>query len=51
MKKLIFKDGTEVLFTDESTITNCVTILNSFAEVDVIRNEFTVTNIIIQISI
>lgn len=46
MKKLIFKDGTEVLFTDESTITNCVTILNSFAEVDVIRNEFTVENLV-----
>ena len=46
MKKLIFKDGTEVLFTDESTITNCVTVLNSFAEVDAIRAKFTQENLV-----
>lgn len=44
MKELIFKDGSSVSFTDESTITNCVTVLTTFAEIDSIREKFTEDN-------
>ena len=44
-KVLIFKDKTEVNFTDSSTITNSVTVLESFADVDAIREKFTVENL------
>ena len=44
-KILIFKDKTEVCFTDSSTITDCVTVLGSFAEVDAIRENFTAENL------
>lgn len=44
-KVLILKDKTEVSFTDSSTITDCVTVLGSFAEVDAIRENFTADNL------
>ena len=44
-KVLIFKDKTKVNFTDSSTITNCVSVLESFADVDAIREKFTVENL------
>lgn len=46
MKTLIFKDKTEVNFTDTSTINDCVAVLNSFDQVDPIANKFTEENLI-----
>lgn len=44
-KVLIFKDGTEMNFTESSTVTDCVTVLGSFSEVDEIRAKFTAENL------
>lgn len=44
-KKLIFKDKTEISFTDLSTISDCTIVLSSFAEVDDIRAKFTEANL------
>ena len=46
MKVLVFRDKTEVSFIDTSTIADCVTVLNSFGEVDAIAEKFTVDNLI-----
>ncbi len=45
MKELIFKNGTKVQFTDESTILNCVTVVKDFKEVDALRQLFTAENL------
>ncbi len=44
-KVLVFKDKTEVSFADSSTISDCITVLGSFAEIDEIRAEFTEENL------
>ena len=44
-KVLIFKDGTEMNFTESSTVADCITVLGSFAEVDDIRAKFTAENL------
>ena len=45
-KYLVFKNGDSVEFTDESTITNLVTVLNSYSEIDPIIAEFTPANLV-----
>ena len=45
-KYLVFKNGDSVEFTDNSTITNLVTVLNSYAEIDPIVAEFTPENLV-----
>lgn len=45
MKTLIFKDGTDVNFSDVSTILDCVLVATSFAEVDEVREKFTEENL------
>ena len=45
MKKLTFKDGTSVPFTDNSTINDCETVVTTFAKLDSIREKFTTENL------
>ncbi len=44
-KVLLFKDGTEINFTESSTVADCITVLGSFSEVDEIRSKFTADNL------
>lgn len=43
-KILKLSNGTELLFTDESTVENMVNVLNSFAEVDAYANSISTEN-------
>ena len=45
-KVLTFKNGDSVTFTDESTITHLVAVLNSYSEIDPIIAEFTPANLV-----
>lgn len=40
-----FKDKKEIEFTDNSTLTNLVTIVKNFADLDAIKAEFTESNV------
>lgn len=44
-KVLVLKDGTQLEFTDESTILNLVTVLSSFADADPIAAKITNDNL------
>lgn len=46
MKTLVFRDKTSFSFTDISTVSDCVAVLNSFAEVDSIAEKFTEENLV-----
>ena len=43
--KLVLNDQTEIVLADESTALDCVTVLNSFAEIDDLREKFTEDNV------
>lgn len=44
-KTMKFKDGKTIDFTDSSTALDCVTVVQTFAELDAIRAEFTEDNL------
>lgn len=44
-KTLKFKDGKTYDFTDSSTVLDCVAVVQTFAELDAIRTEFTEDNL------
>lgn len=44
-KKMKFKDGKTIDFTDSSTALDCVAVVKTFAELDAIRVEFTENNV------
>lgn len=44
-KTMKFKDGKTYDFTDSSTALDCVTVVQTFAELDAIRAEFTEDNL------
>ena len=43
-KTMKFKDGKTIDFTDSSTALDCVAVVQTFAELDAIRSEFTEDN-------
>lgn len=45
-KVLVFHDGSSAEFTDESAVTDLVTVVTSYAEVDSLRALFTAENLI-----
>ena len=45
-KYLVFKNGATEEFTDESTITNLFTIVNSYAAIDAMQANFTTENMV-----
>lgn len=45
-KYLVFKNGNREEFTDESTITNLFTVVNSYADIDAMQANFTTENMI-----
>lgn len=45
-KYLVFKNGNREEFTDNSTITNLFTVVNSYAEIDAMQANFTTENMI-----
>ena len=45
-KYLVFKNGQTEEFTDESTITNLFTIVNSYAAIDAMQANFTTENMV-----
>lgn len=45
-KYLVFADGTREEFTDNSTITNLYTVVNSYAAIDAMQAKFTPENLI-----
>ena len=45
-KVLVFKDGHSVEFTDNSTITNLTTVVNSYTAIDTIASYFTEANLV-----
>ncbi len=45
-KYLVFKNGQTEEFTDESTITHLVTVVNSYAAIDAMQANFTTENMI-----
>lgn len=45
-KVLVFQDGTSAEFTDESIITDLVTVVSEYGEVDDLRAKFTVDNLV-----
>ena len=45
-KVLVFHDGTSASFTDESVVTDLVTVVSSFAEIDALRAAFTAENLV-----
>lgn len=45
MKTLVFADGTSLEFVDTSTVTYLQTVVNTYSEVDAIRNKFTEANL------
>lgn len=44
-KTMKFKDGKTIDFTDSSTALDCVAVVQTFAELDAIRAEFTEDNL------
>ena len=44
-KKMKFTDGKTIDFTDGSTVLDCVAVVQTFAELDAIRAEFTEDNL------
>lgn len=44
-KTMKFTDGTTYDFTDSSTVLDCVAVVQTFAELDAIRAEFTEDNL------
>ena len=45
-KYLVFRDGTTEEFTDNSTITNLYTVVNSYAAIDAMQAKFYTENMI-----
>ena len=45
-KVLVFHDGTSASFTDESVVTDLVTVVNSYAAIDALRASFTAENLV-----
>ena len=45
-KYLVFKNGAREEFTDESTITNLFTVVNSYAAIDAMQANFTSENMV-----
>lgn len=45
MKELIFNDNAKLELTDNSSITDCITVVKSFSEVDDIKSNFTEDNL------
>lgn len=45
-KYLVFKNGEREEFTDNSTITNLFTVVNSYAQIDAMQANFTTENMI-----
>lgn len=45
-KYLVFKNGAREEFTDESTITNLFTVVNSYAAIDAMQANFTTENMV-----
>lgn len=44
--KITFKDGNSFQTTDSSTILDCVFVVKDFDEVDAIKSEFTIENLV-----
>lgn len=45
-KVLVFQDGTSAEFTDESIVTDLVTVVSEYSDVDVLREKFTADNLV-----
>ena len=45
-KYLVFKNGNREEFTDDSTITNLFTVVNSYAAIDAMQANFTTENMV-----
>lgn len=45
-KVLVFQDGTSAEFTDDSIVTDLVTVVSEYGEIDTLRAKFTAENLV-----